>query len=67
MSYDDNIELRHKKKFQKYEPLSTSIKGNGWSVSLFAIEAGVRRYCSTKVKSCLSHLGIYGKLSHQAA
>ena len=56
------MEVWYRKKFQKYEPLSTSIKSNGWSVHLFAIEVGARGYCSTTVKSCLCRLGFSGKL-----
>ena len=59
---EENMEVWHQKKFQKYEPLSTSIKSNSWSVSLFAIEIGARGYCSTTVKSCLCRLGFSGKL-----
>ena len=50
-----------RKKCHKYEPLSTSIKSNGWSVHLFGIEVGARGYCSTRVKSCLCRLGFSGK------
>ena len=57
------MEVCHQQKFEKYEPLSTSIKSNGWPVYLFAIEVGARGYCSTTAKFCLlSLLGFSGKL-----
>ena len=59
---DKNMKVWHKKKIKKYKPLSISIKSNGWFIHLFAIEVSTRGYCSTTVKSCLSHLGFLGKL-----
>ena len=56
------MEVWQQQTFEKYEPQITTIKSNGWSVHLFASKTGVRRYCSTKVKSCLSPLGVQGKL-----
>ena len=62
----ENMEVCHQQKFEKYEPLSTSIKSNGWPVYLFAIEVGARGYCSTTAKFCLlSLLGFSGKLLKQ--
>ena len=52
---EENIKAWHQKKFEKYEPLSTWIKSNCWSVHLFTFEVGARA-------SCLSHLGFPGKL-----
>ena len=59
---EENMEEWHRVKFQKYEPLATSIKSNGWAVYLFPIEVGARGYCSTSVKSCLLRLGLPPKL-----
>ena len=58
---EENMEVWHQKKCQKDEPLSTSIKSNGWSVHLFVIEVGAKGYCSTTVKSSLCRLGFSGK------
>ena len=62
MSLEENMEVWHQKKFKKYKPVSTSIKSNGCSIHLFAIEVGARGYCSTTIKCCLSCLGFSGKL-----
>ena len=58
----ENIEAWYQKKFEKCEPLGTSIKSNGWSVRLFAIKVSAKGSSSTTVKSCLSRLGFLGKL-----
>ena len=46
----------------KYDPLTTPIRYNDWSVYFFAVEICARGYCSTSLKSCLLHLGLPGKL-----
>ena len=56
------MEEWHQKKFFKYDPLTTSIRYNGWSVYFLAVEVGARGYCSTNLKSCLLCLGLPGKL-----
>ena len=56
------MEEQHQKKFYKYDPLTTSIRYNSWSVYFFAAEVGARGYCSTSLKSCLLRLGLAGKL-----
>ena len=58
---EENIEDWHKKKYSKYESLSSSIALNGWEVHLFPIEVGARGYCGTSVKSCFARLGFLGK------
>ena len=58
----ENMEKWHKKKLFKYDPLTTLIRYNGWSVYFFAVEVGVRGYCSTSLKSCLLRLEFPGKL-----
>ena len=55
------MEVCHQKKFQKYEPLSASIKSNGRSVHHFANGVGVRGHCPTTVKSCLFCQSFSGK------
>ena len=57
----ENIEVWHQKKFEKYEPLITSIKSNDSVVHLFAIKVNAKGYCSKPGKSCLSCLGFSGK------
>ena len=59
---DENMEEWHQKKFFKYDPLTTSIRYNGWSVYFFAVQIGARGYCSTCLESCLLHLGLPSKL-----
>ena len=56
------MEIWHQKQFEKYEPLSPSIKSVDLSVHLFAVEVGASGYCSTTLKSCLSHLDFSSKL-----
>ena len=55
------IEVLHQKKFEKYEPLITSIKSNDSFVHLFAIKVNAKGYCSKPGKSCLSRPGFSGK------
>ena len=59
---DENMEEWHQKKFFKYDPLTTSVRCNGWSVYFFGVAVGARGYCSTSLKSCLLCLGLPGKL-----
>ena len=54
------MEVLHQKKFEKFQLLSSSIKSNGGSVYLFAVEVGAGGYCFTTVRSCLSGLGVSG-------
>ena len=58
---EENMEQWHQTKYDKYEPLSSAIKSNGWKVNLFPIEVGARGYCSTSVKSCFQRLGFSNK------
>ena len=58
---EENMEEWHRVKFEKYEPLATSIRSRGWIVHLFPVEIGARGYCSNSVKSCLSRLGLSSK------
>ena len=39
---EENMEVRHSKKFEKYHHLSLAMISNGWSVHLFLIEVGAR-------------------------
>ena len=54
------MEVLHQKKFEKFQLLSSSIKSNGGSVYLFAVEVDAGGYCFTTVRSCLSGLGVSG-------
>ena len=51
------MESWHITKINKYLALKTTIESNGWSVELFAVEVGARRYCSESVLCCLKKLG----------
>ena len=57
----ENMEW-HQKIFFKYDPLTTSIRYNGWSVCFFAVKVGARGYCSTSLRSCLLCVGLPSKL-----
>ena len=54
------MEVLHQKKFEKFQLLRSSIKSNGGSVYLFAVEVGAGGYCFTTVRCCLSGLGVSG-------
>ena len=57
------MEEWHQKKLFKYDPLTVSIRYNGWSVLFFfAAEVGARGYYSTSLESCFLCLGFPGKL-----
>ena len=43
---EEYFEDRHFDKIARYEALCVGIRGNGWRHHLFAIEVGVRGYCS---------------------
>ena len=52
----------HEEKSQKYYPLCCSIRSNGWSVYVYAIEVGAQGFCAESVRSCLRSLGSNNKL-----
>lgn len=56
----ENMGVLHQKKFEKFQLLRSSIKSNGGSVYLFAVEVGAGGYCFTTVRCCLSGLGVSG-------
>ena len=51
----------HADKLRRYNELKSELEKNIWKVNLFAIEVGVRGYCSTSVRSCLYALGFSAK------
>ena len=59
---EENMEEWHSVKFNKYNPLASAIKCNGWKTYLFPLEVGARGYCSSTVRSCLSRLGLSNKI-----
>lgn len=64
---EENFEDRHQYKSAKYQSLVNKIQENGWTVDFFAIEVGLRGYCSSSVVFCLRKLGLPSKLSHKTA
>ena len=60
---EENMEPWHGAKINKYLPLKTVIKSNGWYVELFAVELGARGYCSTSVLCYFKKLGCNNTLS----
>ena len=55
---EENMEAWHNVKVDKYLPLKSVIKNNGWSLDLFAVEVGARGYCSRSVLCCFKSLGL---------
>ena len=45
----------------KYTPLCAEMRGNGWSVDIFAVEVGARGYCAESIRCCLRQLGFTNK------
>ena len=60
---EENMETWHTKKFDNYASLCADIRLNRWSVQLFSIEVGARRYCSETVCNCFRRLGLSNKVS----
>ena len=54
---EENMQSWHSTKINKYLDLKTTIESNGWSVELFAVEVGVRGYCTKSALCCLKKLG----------
>ena len=54
---EENMEAWHNAKINKYLPLKSVIENNSWSVDLFAVEVGAKRYCSRSVLCCSKSLG----------
>ena len=52
----------HDTKKENYHSLCSAIRSNGWKVSFFAVEVGVRGYCAESLLSCLRCLGLPSKL-----
>ena len=59
---EENMPYWHDKKRENYHSLCTSIKANGWTVSLFAVEVGAIGYAAESLLSCLRCLGFPSKL-----
>ena len=59
---EDNIESWHGTKINKYLALKAITESKGCHVELFAVEAGVRGYCSKSVLCCFKKLGFNNKL-----
>ena len=51
------MESWHRNKINKYLALKTSIESKGWCVEHFAVEVGVRGYCSEPVLCCFKKPG----------
>ena len=52
------MEAWHDAKINKYMPLKSVIKNDGWSVDLFPVEVAARGYCSRSVLCCFKSLGL---------
>ena len=59
---EQNIESWQATKFGKYDPLSSAIKTNGWSIHFFAVEVAAWGYCAFTIRSCLMRVGLTRKL-----
>ena len=55
---EENLEALCNAKVNKYMPLKSVIENNSLSVNLFAVEVGVRGYCSRSVLCCFKSLGL---------
>ena len=52
----------HEEKSQKYYPLCSSVRSNGWSVYFYAVEVDAWGFSAEPVKNCLHSLGFNNKL-----
>ena len=60
----ENMEALHNTKFNKYTPLKNVIENNRWSVDLFAVEVGGRRF--TSVLCCFKSLSLMNRIISNA-
>ena len=59
---EENMSQWHEEKSQKYYPLCSLVRSNGWSVYVYATEADAWGFCAESVRSCLCRLGFNNKL-----
>ena len=57
---EENMEALHNTKFNKYMPLKNVIENSRWSVDLFAVEVGGRRF--TSVLCCFKILSLRSRI-----
>ena len=55
---EENFEIRHSEKMEKYAKLATDCRELGWQVHLFAVEVGARGYAAYSLQQCLKKLGL---------
>ena len=58
---EENFDLQHMKKLDRYDKLKDDCELNGWKVFLFAVEVGARGYVAHSLTSCLKRFGLVGK------
>ena len=63
---EENFNERHNFKTDKYA-LVRKIRDDDWRVDFFAVELGLRSYCSKSVVLCLRSLGLTSKVSNSSA
>ena len=59
--WEENFEEAHERKSLKYADLMVDCKDKGWSVWLFPVEVGCRRFPAQSVWKLLTGLGISGR------
>jgi hypothetical protein len=55
---EENVEVQHKRKLDKYTDLKADCEIRNWKVHLFAVEVGARGYVGQSLSSCLRSLGV---------
>jgi hypothetical protein len=55
---EENMEVQHKRKLDKYTDLKADCEIRNWKVHLFAVEVGARGYSGQSLSSCLRSLGV---------
>ena len=60
---EENMDLWHNTKIQKYSHLRSVIQAKGWVVDLFAVEVGARGYSPRSLLCCLLKLGFPNSLA----
>ena len=56
--YEENFELAHQRKSEKYEDLREQFVRNGWKMNVFSIEVGCRGFIANSTSVFLTNLGL---------
>ena len=59
--FEDRMEVANELKRSSYDELKTACEANGWRVTLWPFEVGVRGFISPSLHQVLKALGITGK------